>query len=482
LAKDSNPRYYLKMKDHTRWNEHWRSDLNVNYVSDNYYPQDYGDISSDQNQLFNQFSVNYLSKHWKFTGLLQAYQTLHTFNGQSTDLNQDQYRRLPELDFTADYPNVLLGNDFTLNAQAVNFAYASDFTPERPVGQRIHFQPGLSKSINWSYGYVQPAVSLDTVQYYSVKDFIDNKTVSPSRTLPIFHLDNGLYFNRSLQLNHRNYFQTFEPRLFYLYVPYENQTGLPNFDTYLLPFTYDQLFSENRFSGYDRLSNANQVSLSFTSRLLSAEDASTKLSFSLGALYYFKPLKVTLDSNDSTLIYDNNNRWSPIVTQLTYYPLPYWSAQVNAAWNTEENQLDNGGLALYYRRDGKHVFTTGYSYVYSDTQDIQGFSNSTNLFYLGAGWPINHRLSALTYFYYDFSQRISRNFILGLQYDACCWAIRVMGKRTYLGDELQTNGGYQRQFKTGVYIQILLKGFNAFGSRSTGAELVGNIPGYIDDF
>ena len=162
--------------------------------------------------------------------------------------------------------------------------------------------------------------------------------------------------------------------------------------------------------------------------------------------------------------------------------MQHWSVKLNASWNTDDRQLNNGGLAVYYRRDGKHIFTTGYSYVYSNGQDARGFSNSTNLFYLGFGWPVSRRLSALTYFYYDFSQQISRNFILGLQYDACCWAIRVIGKRTYLGDELQTDGGYQSQFKTGVYIQVLLKGFNAFGSHSTGAELVRHIPGYVDDF
>ena len=481
LEKASNPRYLFRMKDHTRWTRRWKSNLDINYVSDNYYLQDYGDIASDENQLFNEFSMNYLGSDWKFIGLLQGYQTLHTFNGQSTDLNQDQYRRLPELDLSGGYPNVFLGTDFTLNAQAVNFAYSSDFSPERPIGQRIHFQPGLSKSINWSYGYIQPAASLDAVQYYSVKDFIAGETVSPSRMLPLFHVDSGLYFNRLLHWSNSHYLQTFEPRLFYLYVPYEDQTDLPNFDTYLLPFTYDQLFAENRFSGYDRFSNANQVSLSFTSRLLSAENASTKLSFNLGVLYYFTPLKVGLDSNDSSLTY-SDNRWSPIVTQLAYYPFPHWSTKLNAAWNTQAKQLDNGGLALYYRPDGKHVFEAGYSYVYSDRQDIQGFSKSTNLLYLGMGWPINHRLSALTYFYYDFSKQISRNFILGVQYDACCWAIRVVGKRTYQGDELQTDGGYQRQFKTGVYIQILLKGFNVFGSRNIGAELMKHIPGYVDDF
>jgi LPS-assembly protein len=482
LDKDSDLRYALSVQDDTQWSQAWISHLKINYVSDDYYMQDYNDIASDQNQLLNQFTMQYLGRHWEFTGLLEAYQTLHTFNGESTDQNQDQYRRLPELDFNGTYPNQFFGADLNLTAQAVNFAYSSDFSSQRPVGQRVHFQPSLSKPFNWTYGYIQPTISLDTTQYYSVKDFIADRTVSRSRTLPIFNLDSGLYFNRSFSWQNARYLQTLEPRLFYLYVPFKDQTDLPNFDTYLLPFTYDQLFAQNRYTGYDRLSNANQVGLSFTSRIISAEDASTKLSMSLGALYYFEPLKVQLNSNDSLLTYDRDNHWSPIVAQLNYYPYPHWSTNMDIAWNTEERQLDNGNISLNYNRDGKHVVATGYSYVYSNTRDNQGFSNSTNLFYVGAAWPVTYRWSAIGYFYFDFSQRISRNLILGLQYDACCWAVRLIGQRTYIGDEVQTTGAYQRQFKTGMFVQILLKGFGAFGSKRTSSDLLSSIPGYVVDF
>ena len=485
LRGDHSSRYFLQIDDFRKWSRRWDSNLHINYVSDDYYPADYVDVGGDINQLFNQFAVNYNGLNWNFTGILQAYQTLHTFDGQSTDFNQDQYRRLPELDLNADYPNLIDGINLTLNAQMVDFMYDSNFSLQKPTGQRLHLQPGLNKSFNWSYGYILPSVFLNYTQYYSIKHFVNDRMVSPSYTVPIFSLDNGLYFNRFFHRGGAQYIQTLEPRLFYLYAPYVKQDHIPDFDTYLLPFTFDQLFSLNRFTGYDRQSNANQVSLSLTSRILSAQDASTRLSFGLGVLYYFTPLKVSSDLKNMNLIYGSrirNNKWSPIVTNLTYYPSNTWSTTLDMAWDTEKNQLNNGTIALRYSRDGRHIFTTGYSYVYDGTSDAQGLTNSTNLFYLGSSWPLTHRISALAYLYYDFSKRLSRDITLGVQYDACCWAIRLVGQRTYIGDELQNNDSYHRQFKTGVFVQVLLKGLGVFGSNNLGTQLAGKIPGYADDF
>jgi LPS-assembly protein len=482
LADDHPSRYYLQVQDHTRWNQRVSSDLKINYVSDDYYTQDYGNMSSGTNQLFNQLIVKYTGFHWHVIGLLQAYQTLHTFDSQSLDLNQDQYRRLPEVDIKADYPYLFKKIDASFTSQLVNFAYDSDFNADKPTGQRVHFQPAFSRSFNWASGYILPSVFVDAAAYTSVKNLADHEKPASSRLLPILNLDQGLYFNRTLHINGKRYLQTLEPRLFYLYVPYTHQSDLPNFDTYLLPFTYDQLFALNRFTGYDRQSNANQLSVSVTSQLLSSEDASAQLSFGLGVMYYFEPLKVTLDSTNNTDLSVPDNKWSPIVVNLTYFPALHWSLSTNVAWNVEENQLDNGRILLHYSHDGKHIFDIGYSYVYSDTLDAQGYTNSTNLVSIGAAWPVNYRWSALGYFYYDFSKHLSRNFILGVQYDSCCFAIRLLGKHIYIGDELQSNGGYEREFRQGVYLQILLKGLGTFGAKSISRELTDNILGYNNDF
>ncbi|HBH10404.1 MAG TPA: hypothetical protein DDX15_02695, partial [Gammaproteobacteria bacterium] len=88
-----------------------------------------------------------------------------------------------------------------------------------------------------------------------------------------------------------NFTQTLEPRLFYLYIPNENQSDLPRFDTGLYDFSFDSLFRENRFSGDDRLGDANQVTLAVTSHLINQENGKNYGNIRLGQIFYFRDRK-----------------------------------------------------------------------------------------------------------------------------------------------------------------------------------------------
>src|SRR5690606_9788542 len=93
---------------------------------------------------------------------------------------------------------------------------------------------------------------------------------SPDRAVPIVSLDSGLYFDRDTSWFGNAMRQTFEPRAYYLYVPNEDQTDIPVFDTGESSFSYASLWRDNRFSGKDRIGDANQLSLGFTSRWIEA--------------------------------------------------------------------------------------------------------------------------------------------------------------------------------------------------------------------
>ena len=109
-----------------------------------------------------------------------------------------------------------------------------------------------------------------------------------TRVLPIFSLDNSWYLDANLHFFGNGYTQTLEPRLFYLYVPYKNQQDIPNFDSYLSIFDFDQLFVENRFSGLDKLGDANQISFGLTTRFLDAYSAEERFSANIGIAYQFQ--------------------------------------------------------------------------------------------------------------------------------------------------------------------------------------------------
>ena len=112
----------------------------------------------------------------------------------------------------------------------------------------------------------------------------------------LLSLDAGLFFDRPWQFAGRSYYQTLEPRLFYVYVPFRDQSKLPNFSTAEVDFGTNALFRENRFIGGDRVGDANQVTMAVTSRLVEPDSGLERLKATLGQIYYFEPQRVTLDA------------------------------------------------------------------------------------------------------------------------------------------------------------------------------------------
>ena len=499
LQGDSDNRGYFSINNVTHFNPDWTAHVIGNYVTDAYYFRDFGDVYGNANddQLLNQGDIEYSGNNWELYGMLQGFQTLHLITNAGEDV-QSQYMRLPEFDFNANYP-IFEGLDAGLSGQSVNFVYSSDFIPDTtsmPVGERVHLMPSLSRSFNWVAGYLTPQIALDSTTYDAEDAIIWPETtrtdVDASRNLPVADIDSGLYFQRNWHLGTTGFTQTLEPRLFYLYVPYQNQDQYPVFDTQLLAFSYDQLFSLNRFSGVDRLENANQVSMGLTSRFLNSYSSWQKIKMDLGAIYYFTPPKVCLNSlncqNSTYNVVPKDADWSPIVTDLTYYPLPGWSLTNSYAYNPEIGRTDNDQSSINYSYDDLHILRAGYQYIRSTSTstDQYGFSNNTKDVFSGVGWGLTEKLSALSYVFYNFSKERFDQYYAGLQYDTCCWALRTLVQRNWTGNTPNNNsdpsGGVTNQFDTVYTVQLELKSLGSFGTGSGKTLVERTIGGFSSPF
>ena len=116
----------------------------------------------------------------------------------------------------------------------------------------------------------------------------------------MYSLDTGLIFERE----GRVFFgepsvQTLEPRLFYAYVPFRDQSALPNFDSALADFNFAQLFTENIYSGNDRIGEANQLTAALVGRVFDPVNGGERLRVALGQRYYFSSQRVTLLPTDA---------------------------------------------------------------------------------------------------------------------------------------------------------------------------------------
>jgi LPS-assembly protein len=491
LNNDSSNRAFIAFKDNTRFNPHWSSSLDLNYVTDDYYFQDIstGAQAIGTDQLLNQGDVNYQSEHWQFLARVQAYQTLHRINQSYV---MDQYQRLPQLDLSANYPEQAHGLDYTFNSELVNFQHANDFVTSQayPTGTRFHLNPQVSQPHVTDQGFFTPSLAFDITQYNVNNNGTVNSSVSPAvitpnsdptlslmRALPIFNIDSGLYFERQLQLGH-GYTQTLEPRLFYLFVPQNNQNNIPVFDTTLPPFDVNQLFRTNRFIGYDRVGDANQLSMGLTSRMLDGFTGEDKLDASIGGIYYFHRRTVCLnaDCSDDPNV---NYHTSPIATQLFYHLNSKVGVIGNAAWNPNTSQMDNDSVGIQYSPDVRRTLNLSYGYVRNGdplTTDPTDTSNSLHRVGVGASWPLTMHWSALANWNYNISHNHPQMYLYGLEYDACCWAVRLVASNTLQSEDSSGNTTFNKAY----YVQFLLKGLGVVGNSDASDLLKTAIPGYYD--
>lgn len=492
LNNDHNYRGLIEFNNITHFNKNWKLALTGNYVSDDYYFEDFGSnpYTIDTDQLLNQANLSYNSEHWHFLASAQAYQTLQTVN---QPIAGQQYARLPEFDLGADYPNERWGIDYGFSSQYVRFdhqkLFGSHFSV--PKGNRVNINPKISWPVLRAGGFFIPELQADVTQY----DLRDNTAYNPAnpehitRILPIFDIDSGLYFDKKISLFGHEYTQTLEPRIYYDYIPYTNQNDIPLFDTSLPSFNYDQLFRPNRFVGTDRIGDANRISFGITSSLLNGYTGAQQFSISLGEGYYFNRPKVTSCVTANCSNVPTIPQLTPMAGTLTYNLTRFWSASASAAWEWQHEKLNNAGFSLNYVPSGRKTFTIGYNFIeqgdpYTSIEpdiDPDSSRNNYNRAYIGAAWPLYHHWSLVGNFNYNISHEHPEAYFYGLQYNGCCFAIRAINSRSLTSE--QENGiPNNLHYSNSYFLQIQFKGLGNFGTNAASGLLRTGIPGFQDPF
>jgi LPS-assembly protein len=272
--------------------------------------------------------------------------------------------------------------------------------------------------------------------------------------------------------------------VYYTYIPSRNQISIPIFDTTVNTLSYDQLFNYNRFSGIDRIGDANQIGVGITTRLIEQQSGLEKVRLGVGEIAYFANRNVTLCNNntctDNPQNHSNFQRLSPLSGVLDYHVNPLWKFTANSIWNPVSKQIDNSTLGLHYQPDGVRIINIGYSYVFNG--DIQSGSvvnsaqNNLKLTDFSVAWPLTHDVSMVGRWSEDWNLSRLQNLLGGVQYDTCCWALRMVGGRAFT--QLQNN---TPQYNNEFYIQFALKGLGNIGSGNP-TGLLSSINGYNTQF
>ena len=403
-------RYYANIKHTQSFGNGWSAGYAVEKVSDDQYFSELSTriVSTSRVNLPQGVNLAYSGNVWQFSGLIQKYQTL--------DKISYPYQTLPKLSLSAskDWENFTtkLASQYTYFERDRNAAIAV-------TGSRAYIQPSVTTSFLKPYGFITPKLGLNLTSY-SLKNNnflvnganVSNNTIS--RNLPIFSLDSGLYFDREVNIIDNNYTQTIEPRMFYVYIPYRNQDQLPVFDTALADLNFSTLFSENQFTGNDRINNANQLSLAVTTRMIDNDTGDERISATLGERFYFTDQKVVLPG-----VVANKRHTSDIIGSLTARLSSQWNLDTFLQYSPDSHSLIRSNfLARYHPEPGK-LLNFGYRYTDSLQEQID----------VSGQWPLGRGWYGIGRWNYSLREKKNIEALGGLEYDAGCWQTRTVIQR-----------------------------------------------------
>ncbi len=446
-------RWLVSLEHEQRWGA-LRGRIDYAAVSDRDYFRDLGtDLGvSSQVQLERRGELRYRTGNLDARLWAQNYQRLD-------ERSLPAYQRLPELElrYTGSSPGLL---------QTSLYSSWSRFERSRTAltginaiqGNRLHLEPRLRLPLDAIYGFMHTELGYRYTAY-DLTDVPSGVDASPTRRIALASVDGGLFFDRPLQALGQEWTQTLEPRLYYLYQQYRDQSELPRFDVTALNFSFSQLFRDNRFAGIDRIGDANQLSVAVTSRFLRADNGRERLRANLGQILYFDDRRVTRAGAPTLADRRSNSAWAG---ELVGGLGPHWRARASALWNPYDGALDESAVHLQYRGD-RHRLGDGEKLLNLGLRTRRQDDPLVKQTEVSSYWPLAARWSVLGYWHYDLEYQRTLEGFAGLEYNDCCWRVRVVGRRHYRvpNSRLQDEGRNQR----GIYVQLIFKGMADVGGR-----------------
>ena len=448
-------------------NDQFLTNLEYNYASDKDFFADLDnnpDSKTDLN-LRRAWEVNYKNgiPGLKAQFKVEDFQTL-----DPAVLDEDRpYARLPQLLVNYKTGNPLglqyeFNNDtayFQKDIRNIENIDTGDEAIYQPSGTRIYndFSVRYNHFTPWSFFI--PQATLRNINTFYDQDTIDrinnNQTSSSSENhsivVPQFTLDTGLIFEKD-----GRYLQTLTPRLFYAYSPYENQRNQPNFDSVVASINYDQLFSARRFYGNDRLEDNNFASLGLSYSLFN-EEGLERLRASVGQSFFFEDRRVTLDREADK--FDRESHTGPVI-QLRSQLNQNVHVNLNSSWMSNGSNAQRD-VQVYYTGDQGNLYNVGYFY----RKDIPNRQESYDQVVGSFIQPIANNWRLVGHAQFDLDNSVAREYLLGVNYESCCWGVSVYGRSYY--NDLDDINDPDVKAKRAVMAEVTLKGLGGLSNKLT---------------
>ncbi|MDY6840466.1 MAG: LPS assembly protein LptD [Pseudomonadota bacterium] len=438
---ESGERWALDATTRATFGGGWSGYGDFSVVSDDDYLSDLNRslAINQETHLQRKGGVSYRSDQQYFDAYLNDYQTIRE---RIADVDKP-YAQLPEVIYAGQTGVGMV--EANLESQYTNFYRDNDKLTglDRANGQRFRARPELALPMRALWGFSRPSVSVDYTRY-DLNDY-EPGDGSFDRTVPVAEWDNGLYFDRRGSLFDVPYNQTLEPRLYYAWADADaNQNDIPDFDTDLQTFRFNQLFRPDRFTGGDRVGDANQLTVALTSRFNDLVTGAERARFSIGQVQYFEDREVTLFGQGA-----GTRSRSPLAGEMVLNPLDTLEIRSSGLWDPDTGETEEGRSQLtYHSRDYRYLASVGHTYSRDELEQSD----------IAAVFPMTDRVSLIGRWVYDSSLDRTAGSLAGLEYNNCCWSVQVV-HQNYLTND--------RELESRILFQVQLKGLGGSGGSSS---------------
>ncbi len=458
LNKDSkiklndDSRYLARFQHIGTFSDDFRIYMDYTTISDDNYLVDIGSKQYNSNDayLYQIGELSYFGEQWQATMKLQDFEVLGN--------HQASYKTLPHIEASARQPFNLfekknISGQFEFYSELTSFQAQ---TKQQVRANRYHVEAGLSFPISTPAWFLNSEFKL-LHTYYQQNDIQLGSTLSKTvnRTLPKVRFHGGINFDRIMSLFGNNYTQTIEPKVQYLYIPEKDQTNIGLYDTTTLQDDYNGLFRDRSYSGLDRIAGANQYTWGITSRILNQSNLEI-FRLSVGRIQYLS------DNNIFDEIIDNINtdqltsQKSSVAANLFYRLNHKWQISSDIQYNTRESFTNKSQVALNYQIDKYNSVQLNHRYTRNvSDSSLEQMSLLAN-FAINKDWAFVGRLTQ------DFKSKRSIESYAGLQYESCCWALRIAYHR-HINSNLSDGGFFNEnrdEYNSGFELEFIIKGLN----------------------
>lgn len=451
--------------------------VNLNRVSDDDYWRDFTGRGGPLTQRLLPSDVNTSWGQGGYTGSLRVlkWQTLQDPLAPIVP----PYDRVPQLMARYAQTNVR-GFDWSVDGDYTQFE-ADRLKTLQPNTQRGYSLLQVSRPWLVPGGFITPKLQIHSAAYQFDAP-LANASRYANSTVPTFSLDSGLVFERETALLGRNYVQTLEPRAFYVYTPFSNQSLLPNYDTAANDFNFATIYTENSFGGHDKIADNNLLTLGLTSRFLDPETGAQVARFGLAQRLRFEEQQVTL----TPTAVPAQAGFSDVLMGAAVNLDARWAVDTTVQYNVKTKRSERSTFGSRYSPSNYRVVNAAYRFQKDPSSDPNLSEVESRAVDVSWQWPLNDlwgdrgkelgagrgqgagRYYSVGRMNYSLIESRLVDAIAGVEYDAGCWLGRIVVQRTQTSTSTATQS---------VMFQLEFVGFTRLGIGSQ-RNLSSNISRY----